>query len=231
MVASINQPAYLPWLGYFDRIIKSDVHIILDNVQFEKNSFINRNMIVTDTNWTWLTVPVQTKGNFGNLEIKNLKIDNTSRWKKKHYNSLRYYYGKSKYFVEHENWFKDFYDNEWNYLYPLLEASTDYLLKTLGIKTPAVRSSEMSAKGNKSRFILDICLEIGATTYLSGPFGRDYLNLDEFKREGIQVVFHRYNYPNYKQLIKEFQNNMSVVDLIFNEGPKSFQIISGEFSK
>jgi len=112
-----------------------------------------------------------------------------------------------------------------------LETSTDYLLKTLGIKTPAVRSSEMSAKGNKSRFILDICLEIGATTYLSGPFGRDYLDLDEFKREGIQVVFHRYNYPNYKQLIKEFQNNMSVVDLIFNEGPKSFQIISGELSK
>ena len=106
MVASINQPAYLPWLGYFDRIIKSDIHIILDDVQFEKNSFINRNKIVTDINWTWLTVPVQTKGKFGNLEIKDLKIDNTSKWRKKHYNSLNYHYGKSKYFGEHKNWFK-----------------------------------------------------------------------------------------------------------------------------
>ena len=108
MVASINQPAYLPWLGYFDRIIKSDIHIILDDVQFEKNSFINRNKIVTDINWTWLTVPVQTKGKFGNLEIKDLKIDNTSKWRKKHYNSLNYHYGKSKYFGEHKNWFKNF---------------------------------------------------------------------------------------------------------------------------
>jgi len=134
-------------------------------------------------------------------------------------------------FREHKKWFNYFYDKEWDYLYPLLEESTDYFVETLGIKTPRIRSSKMSVKGNKSKYILNICLEIGATTYLSGPFGRDYLKLDEFKREGIRVVFHRYDNPNYKQLIKEFQNNMSVVDLIFNEGPKSFQIISGELSK
>ena len=126
---------------------------------------------------------------------------------------------------------KKLYDKEWNYLYPLLEESTDYLIKTLGIKTPIVRSSEMNAKGNKSKFILDICLEIGATTYLSGPFGRDYLKLDEFKKEDIKVVFHRFDSPNYQQLVQQFQNNMSVIDLIFNEGPKSFQIISGDLSK
>tara|TARA_B100000287_G_scaffold31939_1_gene29736 strand:+ start:2287 stop:2982 length:696 start_codon:yes stop_codon:yes gene_type:complete len=231
MVVSINQPAYLPWLGYFDRIIKSDIHIILDNVQFEKNSVINRNKIVTDTSWTWLTVPVKTKGKFGDLEIKELKIDETSKWRKKHYNSLNHYYGKSKYFREHKTWLNYFYDKEWDYLYPLLEESTDYFVETLGIKTPRVRSSKMSVKGNKSKYLLNICLEIGATTYLSGPFGKDYLKLDEFKKEGIKVIFHKYENPNYQQLIQNFQNNMSIVDLIFNEGPKSLEILTGRLNK
>ena len=87
MIVSINQPAYLPWLGYFDRIAKSDLHIVLDTVQFEKNSFINRNKIRVGDTWSWLTVPIKTKKNFLNLDIYNLKIDNSLKWRKKHLNS------------------------------------------------------------------------------------------------------------------------------------------------
>ena len=231
MVVSINQPAYLPWLGYFDRIIQSDFHIILDDVQFEKNSVINRNKIVTDKKWSWLTVPVLTKGNFCSLEIDGLKIDNTSKWKKKHYKSLKNNYGKSKYFGEHENWFKNYYDKDWDYLYPLLEASTDYFMDTLEINIPRVRSSELNVKGQKSDYILNLCLEIGASTYLSGPFGRDYLKLNDFEKKGIHVVFHKYKSPKYQQLSSKFQYNMSIVDLIFNEGSSSLHKIVGESIK
>ena len=89
MILSINQPAYLPWLGYFDRIERSDVHVVLDHVQFEKNSFVNRNKIRNGNDWTWLTVPVETKGKFGALDIKNIKINNNINWKKKHWKTKK----------------------------------------------------------------------------------------------------------------------------------------------
>ena len=83
MIVSINQPSYLPWLGYFDRINRSDIHIVLDHVQFEKNSIINRNKIRTQNSWSWLTVPLKTKSKYGNLDIRNIEIQNTLQWKKK----------------------------------------------------------------------------------------------------------------------------------------------------
>ena len=84
VIVSVNQPAYLPWLGYFDRIAASDLHVVLDNVQFEKNSFVNRNRIMTARGPTWLTVPVQTSGKFGALPINELLIADDPRWAVKH---------------------------------------------------------------------------------------------------------------------------------------------------
>lgn len=83
MIVSINQPAYLPWLGYFDRIARSDIHVVLDHVQFEKNSFTNRNKIRTKEGSAWLTIPLSTKGKFGNLEIRNLEFASHGGWEKK----------------------------------------------------------------------------------------------------------------------------------------------------
>ena len=84
MLISINQPAYIPWLGYYERIDSSDVHVILDHVQFEKNSFTNRNKILTQNGPVWLTIPIATKGKFGDLAINQLKFSDISKWKKKH---------------------------------------------------------------------------------------------------------------------------------------------------
>jgi len=226
MIVSINQPAYMPWLGYFDRINKSDVHIVLDNVQFEKNSVVNRNKIKTNQGWSWLTIPVKTKGEFGNLVIKDLEIDNTQKWQHKHYVSLLNFYKKSTYFGEHNIWLEQFYKKEWKNLGPMLDISLKYLIKALGISTPLLNSSEMVAKGKKSDYILNLCLEAGATTYLSGPFGRDYLDIDRFVRKGINVDFHDYSHPEYRQIYGEFIPYMSIVDLIFNEGPRSLEILT-----
>ena len=143
MIISINQPAYLPWLGYFDRIIKSDLHIILDNVQFEKNSMTNRNKARTINGWTWLSIPLFTKGLFGNLVLKNVEIDNSQNWRKKHYGTLLSSYGKAAYFKEYRSWFSEFYDREWKIMGPLLEDSTNFLLQSLGINTPMRKASEI----------------------------------------------------------------------------------------
>jgi hypothetical protein len=225
MIISINQPSYLPWLGYFDRIIKSDLHIILDNVQLEKNSMTNRNKARTNNGWTWLSIPVLTKGLFGNLVLKNVEIDKTQNWRKKHFGTLLSTYGKSAYFNEYRDWFSEFYKEDWKTLGPLLEKSTNFLLQSIGIDTPMEKASDIIATGKKSDYILNLCKEVNATVYLSGPFGRDYLELDRFESAGIEVRFHDYAHPTYNQLHGEFMPYMSIVDLLFNEGSKSLEII------
>ncbi len=228
MIVSISQPAYLPWLGYFDRIFKSDVHIVLDDVMLERSSktrFTNRNKIKTHQGSLWLTIPVVTSG-LGQPFINTVIVENESKWQHKHFQTLNGSYKKSDYFVEHKSWFEDFYNQEWKLLSPILEYSTNYLLNILGITSSLIRSSELKVEGEKSDYILNLCKEIGATVYLSGPFGQDYLDLTKFEKEKIEVWFHDYQHPEYSQLFKNFVPYMSIVDLLFNEGSKSLKILT-----
>jgi len=230
MIVSISQPAYLPWLGYFDRIQKSDVHVVLDDVMLERSSktrFTNRNRIKTDQGSSWLSVPVLKSG-FGQPLINEVMVEIESRWSNKHFRTLVGNYSKSAYFNDHRSWFEDCYQQKWKLILPLLDYSTDYLLKVLGISIPMLKSSEMKAEGQKSDYILNLCKEAEATIYLSGPYGRDYLELDKFESAGIEVRFHKYNYPRYTQLYGEFLPYMSIVDLLFNEGPRSLDILTGK---
>ncbi len=227
MIVSINQPAYLPWLGYFDRIVQSDIHIVLDNVQIERNtstSFTNRNKIRTSQGWSWLTVPI-SRGHTSNDEIiNNVKI-NGEHWKRKHLNSLILSYNRSPYFEKHKIWFEKFYYQSWSHLNQLLKQSTTYLLKSLCIETPLYYSSEMNVNGQKSDLILNYCKAVSATTYLSGPFGRDYLDATSFNEAGIEIKYHEYSHPEYVQNHGEFMPYISIVDLIFNHGPDSLNIL------
>ena len=153
MILSINQPAYLPWLGYFHRICISDLHIVLDHVQFEKNSYVNRNKIINGNEWRWLTIPVQTKGKFGKLNINGLKINNNINWKKKHWVSIQNNYSKTSYFHHYADFFEYVYSKEWMYLADICKEVTNYLLQQLGINTEIKYSSEMTAEGKKNDLI------------------------------------------------------------------------------
>jgi hypothetical protein len=225
MILSINQPAYLPWLGYFDRIYKSDIHIILDHVQFEKNSMINRNKVRIPVGWTWLTVPVKTKGKFGKLNICELEINELVPWQRKHWNTIKTNYNKANFFEQHFNFFEYIYSQSWNELYPLIADITEYLLNALNIKTRLIRSSELTPAKTKSDLIIELCMKVGATKYISGPFGREYLNKSSFSDNGIELLFHDYQHSEYKQNFKGFEPYMSVIDLLFNHGPESRNIL------
>lgn len=226
MIISINQPAYLPWLGYFDRIAKSDLHIVLDHVQFEKNSVTNRNKVRTSTGWSWLSVPVLTKGRFGKLAIDQIEINDITKWSKKHYMTLQSNYSRSAYYSLYADFFEDLYLQDWDYLSPMLHKSTSYLLQNLGIQTKQLRSSEFSPQAKKADLILELCIKAGATTYLSGPFGRDYLDESAFAKAGIELKYHDYIHPKYDQCFDGFEPYMSIVDLLFNHGPKSLKILT-----
>jgi len=225
MIVSINQPAYLPWLGYFHRIGVSDLHIVLDHVQFEKNSFTNRNKVRQKLGSYWLTVPVRTKGKFGDLPINRLEIDSKVFWGKKHWASLQLSYGKAPYFAAHRPFFEGIYARAWDYLADLAAESNAYQLKALDIDTPVVFSSEMGVGGVKDELVLNLCLEVGATQYLSGPLGRQYLNENSFAEAGIELVYHDYAHPVYSQIHSGFEPYMATIDLLFNLGPKAGEVL------
>lgn len=229
MIVSINQPAYLPWLGYFHRIAMSDLHIVLDHVQFEKNSFTNRNKVRASDACCWLTVPVKTKGRFGDLPIRWLEIDNSTDWPRKHWKTLSQFYGKAPYFHQHAAFFEWIYGRQWYHLSELCRETTQYLLEALGITTQLLFSLEMNPHGAKDELLLDLCRKVDATVYLSGVLGRDYLREEVFEQHGIRVEYQSYRHPEYSQYrAQRFEPYLSIVDLLFNCGPQSLDILMGE---
>lgn len=225
MIVSINQPAYLPWLGYFHRIAASDFHVVLDHVQFEKNSFINRNRIKTAGGPRWLTVPVKTGGRFGDLPISALEIDNSADWRTKHWKTLSQSYGRAPHFDEHADFFDRLYRRQWGRLDELLRETTAYLLRALGIGTPHGFSSQMAPQGAKDELVLDLCRKAQAKVYLSGALGRNYLREELFHGAGIQVAYQQYDHPPYTQLHGDFVSHLSTVDLLFNCGKRSLDLM------
>jgi len=225
MIVSINQPSYLPWLGYFHRIACSDVHVIFDNVQFEKNSFVNRNKVKSANGAIWLTVPVFTKGKFKNNPINELLIDNSTKWRKKHFTSIYFNYKKSKYFSRYIDVFEDLYNREWDKLVDMNMEIIKYFLDELNIQTKLVYSSEMKGSGVKDELVLNICKELNADIYFSGELGKNYLDESIFEKKNISVIYQKYNHSEYKQMNGEFIPYMSIVDLIFNCGSESYDVI------
>jgi hypothetical protein len=225
MLISINQPAYIPWLGYYERIDSSDLHVILDHVQFEKNSFTNRNKILTQNGPIWLTVPVVTKGNFGNLAINKLKFSDISTWKKKHLRSVAQNYSKAPYFKKYYPEFEAILLEEHQFLNDLLFSLDKLFLHFLQITTTICRSSDLNLTSSKSDLVYDICQHFKTETYLSGALGESYLDISKFESSNINVKFQNYIHPSYSQKINEFIPNMSILDLIFNEGENSINII------
>lgn len=217
MILSINQPAYMPWIGYYDRIDASDLHIVLDHVQFEKNSFVNRNKIRTPKGWMWLTVPVQTKGKFTKLPINELRIV-AGPWRRKHRTSLYTNYARAPYFNNHISFIDTFFDesNGTNCFLDLTQEFSGYMLDVLGINTQIMRSVQMNPIHTKSELVLELCLKVGAETYISGPFGRNYLDRRRFEEAGIKILFHDYKCVPYKQAWPGFESGLAAFDVLAN---------------
>lgn len=225
-IISIHQPAYLPWLGYFNKIALSDLFVILDTVQFEKNSFINRNRIKSASGPIWLTVPVKTKDKFKANILKDTEIDIKEKWQNKHLKSICLNYNKSPYFSEHIDKITNIYNKEWTKITPLCYELTQLMCNILNIKTPIVLASSISGiSGEKGELVLNICKKFSATTYISGSMGKSYLNTETFKNNNIKVVFQDYKHLVYKQLYGKFEPNLSALDLIFNEGNNSLSTL------
>ena len=225
MRIAVLQPSFIPWLGYFDQMARADLFVYLDDVQFTRRDWRNRNKIRTANGWMWLTVPVCNKGRF-KQSLKDTRIDNALPWKKKHLNALRHNYGQAPCFDLYFPGFESIYQKEWNFLIDLCFESMEWFRAMLRLDTPTCRASELPVAGQKGSRILELCRCLGADRYLTGDLARDYLEPERLAREGIQVEFQRYQHPKYRQQGPGFIAYLSILDLLFNEGPRSLDILT-----
>ncbi len=215
MIMSAHQPAYLPWLGYIDKIKRSDVFIFLDTVQYEKNSYTNRNKIKTANGPIWLSIPVIKTDHFDKI-MSEMPIDQKSRWQRKHLNSIQMSYSKAPHFKELFPKLQELYSADYD---NLVDATWDHLmfwLDVLDIHTKVIKSSSLDVSSKKSDFVFDLCKAVDADYYISGAMGKDYLETEKFNKAGITVEFQDYKHPIYPQLHGEFLPNMGIVDFAMN---------------
>jgi hypothetical protein len=230
MIVSIHQPNFLPWLGYFHKIAESDVHVMLDNVQFGKNSFINRNRIKIGSGCMWLTVPVLTKGRFGE-NINNIFVDPKTKWQGKMCKSICINYSRAPFFKDYFKPLEDILKRPWEKLSELNCTLLNFLLDALNLKPRIVSASSLKIREKKSDLVFAICKELGAGVYFSGSHGKGYLIEDKFRENGIKVIYQDYRHPAYRQLFGDFVSHLSVIDLLFNSGPESLSILKKEQQK
>lgn len=226
MRISIHQPNFLPWLGFFNKAASVDVFVLLDHVQYTKNGYQNRCQVKTASGTQWLTVPVITKGRFGQATL-DVEIDNSNRWQERIWKTIFYSYKKAPFFDEYADEFRCTLLRRWDRLTALNEALLSWLFRKLDIQARVLRSSDLGVQGTGSALILNICMALGASEYLSGPSGRTYLKLEDFERQGIKVSFQDFSQLTYPQLHGDFVPGLSVVDALFNAGIYTRQIIRG----
>lgn len=222
---SILQSNYIPWKGYFDIINSSDVFVIYDDMQYTKRDWRNRNKIKTASGIQWLTIPVNVKGKFyQKINQTTIADDN---WGSKHWKILEYNYKKAPYFKSIEENFKNlFIENDSSYLSNVNQKLIQKVLDFLHLDVKILRSEEFHLSGNPSEKLLGICKELKATSYLSGPAAKDYLDVNIFIQENLNVEWMDYSsYPVYNQLYPPFDHYVSIMDLLFMEGENAIQFL------
>jgi len=226
MRIAIAQSTYLPWLGYFDLIDQVDAFVILDHVQFEKQSWQQRNRIKTPAGLQWLTVPVIFRGRFGQ-SIREVEIRDCQFWRK-HLRSIEVNYHRARFF---DDYFQALTErltcDERGHLLDLNIRLIEWFMGILEIRTPLFFSSRLNVLGKRTELLANICSSLGATTYVSPIGSAAYLlpEIDLLELRSIEVQFHNYQHPEYRQMFPPFRSHACILDLIFNEGSRSGALV------
>jgi len=224
VILTAHQPVYMPWLGLFHKIALADRFVFFDQVQYVPKDYISRNLVKTAQCPIWLTVPVLTKG-YLTKTIAQIEINNGVDWRRKHWKTIYLNYKSARYFKDYSDFFESVYIREWKYLADLNFYMLNWFLKTLGINVVVNRAGECNFNGVKSDLVLDMCIQLGADMYIFGALGKDYAEVEKFIQANIIPVFQDYKHPSYHQLHGDFVPNLSVMDLLFNEGRNALEII------
>mgnify|MGYP000858046482 CR=1 FL=1 len=224
----ILQPSYIPWRGYFHQIARADLFIFYDDVKYDKNGWRNRNRIKTPRGARWLTIPVHSSGvETNHTPICEIRADASRAWAASHLSSIRQAYGQAPFFQPVYALLRELYAEQPALLADFTVPTTIALARALGIQhTRFLRSSSMRGiQGTKTRRLIEILTQVGATHYISGPSARDYIEEDLFREAGIGLEYMRYDYPPYPQLYPPYDPQVSIIDLMCMTGPDALRHI------
>lgn len=226
MRVTIHQPEFMPWLGFFHKASLADVLVLLDDAQFTKNYFHNRNRVRTKDGWAWVTVPVEKSGLSTPINEVRIAGTNNPRWREKIEMAFRLSYGKAPFFDDTINELCTLLDATGDILISLNVPVIEWLLGSFGLFPTVLRSSDMGIDSTSSQRILDICRQTGATTYVSGVSGLDYLDLASFADAGISIEHQEFHHPIYPQIYDEFVPQITAIEAVFLYGAQSSQLLA-----
>jgi hypothetical protein len=231
MIVAAHQPAYLPWLGYLDKMAKADVFVVMDDLQFEAQNFQNRQRVKLDSGAGWLTVPVVHGAQTDRILDK--RIDNAGslrqHWQRRTWRTFEIHYARAPHFARYADELRDIYTRPWDRLLDLDLELLSFARRVLRIHVPIVLSSSLGLVGTKTDRLIDLCKKLGARAYLSGSGGSaGYLDTERMGRAGIGVIWQHFDHPTYPQRYEEahgFIARLGFVDLLFNCGEASSEIL------
>jgi len=228
MILTAHQPAYLPWLGLFDKISMADTYVFMDDVIYSKSDFSNRNKIYdkSKNQPEWLSIPLERSGK-GGVKFYDIKI-NGDKWKRQHLGKILSNYSKTPYFDKYFPELESIISSDYKFLADFNYDLLIYFLNILNIKVDMVKASSLKIPSTGNQYLIDICISLGANIYIFGEQGRDYADFEAFKNNGIDTRFQKYKHPIYNNAGKSFFPDMSIIDLLFNEGDNAFKILSNK---
>ena len=223
----IHQPNFLPYVGFFHKLSLADTFVMMDNTQYDKK-FTNRNKIKIPDGWSWLTVPINKEHKF--LPNKLVEINNKENWKEMHWKKITRSYTNSKFFKKnYKSFFEEVYNKEWKFLLELNSELLRQIIDWLGLKIQIIKESELNINGNSTERLVNVCKELGAETYVSGVGGKEYMNEKLFQKNNIKIEYQKFQCPTYTQIFGgDFIPNLSIIDLLFNNGSKSLPILTDD---
>jgi len=228
------QPGYLPWLGFFDQMARVNLFLIYDEMDYTQYDWRNRNRIKGSQGEIWLIVPVEHDPG---VRICDARIDNRKNWRRKHLNSIEMNYARAPFFQRYIQFFRDLYNREWNKLVDLDMEIIRFCAAELGIKTPIILASQLQLEekfieagweqDRRTERIIFFMTQLGANVLFEGESGQNYINEGLMAQAGCRVEYQHYQHPVYRQQFGAFIPCLSVVDLMYNHGNESLDILTG----
>jgi WbqC-like protein family len=233
MIVAAHQPHFLPWLGYLDKVARADVFVVMDDLQYERQNFQNRQQLKLADGPHWMTVPLVHHTQ--DARICDLRIDNAGRggrhhWQHRIWRTLEVHYGRTAHWEHYAPALEDIFRRRWTHLLELDLHILELARNWLAIKIPIVRASSLELRGAKTDRIVDLCTKLGAGVYLTGRGGSvGYLDTAALARAGVTPIWQRFRHPTYAQRYPQvgFVSHLGFLDLLLNCGPDAQAILAG----
>jgi hypothetical protein len=224
MIVAAHQPSYMPCLAYLDKMAKSDLFVVMDDLPFEPNRFQNRQRIKVSDGDGWLTVPVVPQPD---ARICAARIDTTVAWRRRTWVAIETHYGSAPYFNVYADDLRDVFAQRWDRLLDLDLHLLELARSWLRIHVPIMRASSLGLAGAGTARIIDLCKRVGATGYLSGSGASGSLDAEQLCRAGITMVWQHFDHPGHAQRYPEigFLPHLAFIDLVLNCGPDARDLV------